>query len=141
MRMTRKSCRAFSNSGDIPPRRMKRPRALVILNTCSVRENADVRVFGNLGYFKNIKKTNPDLILAVCGCMMQQPAIVKRVKEDNPQVDIVFGTHNIHRFPELLANYQASGERVFEVLEDDDGLVEDIPVDPPATPSRATCPS
>ena len=111
------------------PTEDEKTAGLVILNTCSVRENADVRVFGNLGYFKNIKKTNPNLILAVCGCMMQQPAIVKRVKEDNPQVDIVFGTHNIHRFPELLANYQASGERVFEVLEDDDGLVEDIPVD------------
>lgn len=102
---------------------------LVVMNTCSVRENADVRFFGNVGNFKHIKKKNPDLILAVCGCMMQQPQIVKKIKEDNPQVDIVFGTHNLHRFPELLANYQAGGNRVIEIYDDDDGLIENLPVD------------
>ncbi|PKM61615.1 MAG: tRNA (N6-isopentenyl adenosine(37)-C2)-methylthiotransferase MiaB, partial [Firmicutes bacterium HGW-Firmicutes-4] len=60
---------------------------LVILNTCSVRENADERVFGNIGAYKTVKKTNPDLILAVCGCMMQQPEIVNQIVSKYPQVD------------------------------------------------------
>lgn len=102
---------------------------LVILNTCSVRENADVRVFGNIGEFKTVKKKNPDLILAVCGCMMQQPEIVKKITEKYPQVDIVFGTHNIHFFPEILNNYLVNGKRMVEILEDSDRIVEDIPVD------------
>ena len=102
---------------------------VVILNTCSVRENADVRVFGNLGAFKSYKKTNPEMVLAVCGCMMQQPHIVEEIKTKNPQVDIVFGTHNLHRFPELLTKHLTSDERVFEIFEDDDGLVENLPVD------------
>ena len=101
---------------------------LIIINTCSVRENADVRTFGNLGIFKHIKATeNPDQILAVCGCMMQQEEIVKKIKEKYPHVDIVFGTHNIHRFPELLGNYLAGGERVFEIWEDSDRIVEGLP--------------
>ncbi|MEF9919083.1 MAG: tRNA (N6-isopentenyl adenosine(37)-C2)-methylthiotransferase MiaB [Eubacterium sp.] len=102
---------------------------VVILNTCSVRENADVRVFGNLGTFKTVKKVNPDLILAVCGCMMQQPEIVKKIKEKYRQVDLVFGTHNIHKFPELLGNYINNGERIFDVWEDSDEIIENIPVD------------
>jgi tRNA-2-methylthio-N6-dimethylallyladenosine synthase len=103
---------------------------VVIINTCSVRENADVRVFGNLGKFKHIKATvNPDQVLAVCGCMMQQPEIVRQIKERYSQVDIVFGTHNIHRFPELLANHLAGEQRVFEIWEDADSPVEGIPVD------------
>jgi tRNA-2-methylthio-N6-dimethylallyladenosine synthase len=102
---------------------------LVILNTCSVRENADERVFGNIGAFKPIKKKNPDLILAVCGCMMQQPEIVKQIVAKYPQVDLVFGTHNIHQFPELLNNYLVNGKRLIEVWEDSDTIVEDLPTD------------
>ena len=102
---------------------------LVILNTCSVRENADERVFGNIGAFKTVKKTNPDLILAVCGCMMQQPEIVNQITRTYPQVDLVFGTHNIHQFPELLHNYLTNGKRLIEVWEDSDTIVEDLPVD------------
>ena len=103
---------------------------LVIMNTCSVRENADVRVFGNLGVFKHIKATvNPDQIVAVCGCMMQQPEIVRKIKEKYSQVDIVFGTHNLHQFPELLAAHLAGGERIFEIWEDSNTLAEGLPVD------------
>lgn len=102
---------------------------VVIINTCSVRENADVRVFGNLGAFKPIKKKNPEMVLAVCGCMMQQPEIVKKIKEKYPQVDLVFGTHNIHKFPELLGNYLQNGERIFDIWEDNLEIVEDLPVD------------
>lgn len=102
---------------------------LVILNTCSVRENADERVFGNIGAYKTVKKTNPDLILAVCGCMMQQPEIVNQIVTKYPQVDLVFGTHNLHQFPELLNNYMVNGKRLVEVWEDSDTIVEDLPVD------------
>lgn len=102
---------------------------VVILNTCSVRENADVRVFGNLGTFKFVKKVNPDLVLAVCGCMMQQPEIVKKIKEKYPQVDLVFGTHNIHQFPQMLGNYLQRGERIFEIWDDSSEIIEDLPVD------------
>ncbi|MGL4607326.1 MAG: tRNA (N6-isopentenyl adenosine(37)-C2)-methylthiotransferase MiaB [Eubacteriaceae bacterium] len=102
---------------------------LVILNTCSVRENADVRVLGNIGAFKTVKKTNTELILAVCGCMMQQPEIVREIKEKYPQVDIVFGTHNIHLFPEILNNYLVNGKQMIEVLEDSEEIIEDLPVD------------
>lgn len=102
---------------------------VVILNTCSVRENADVRVFGNLGTFKSVKKVNPDLVLAVCGCMMQQPEIVKKIKEKYPQVDLVFGTHNIHQFPQMLGNYLQRGERIFEIWDDSHEIIEDLPVD------------
>jgi len=102
---------------------------LVILNTCSVRENADERVFGNIGAFKTVKKANPDLILAVCGCMMQQPEIVNQITRTYPQVDLVFGTHNIHQFPELLHNYLTNGKRLIEVWADSDTIVEDLPVD------------
>jgi tRNA-2-methylthio-N6-dimethylallyladenosine synthase len=102
---------------------------VVILNTCSVRENADVRVFGNIGAYKTVKKTNPDLILAVCGCMMQQPEIVEKIKKTYPQVDIIFGTHNFHLFPEMLNNYLANGKRMIDVWDDSDTIVEDLPVD------------
>ena len=102
---------------------------VVVMNTCSVRENADERFFGNVGNFKHIKKKNPDLILAVCGCMMQQPAIVKQIKEKNPQVDIVFGTHNIEHFPQLLEEFIETRSRTIEIYDDDQGLVENLPVD------------
>lgn len=102
---------------------------VVIINTCSVRENADVRVFGNLGTFKPMKKKNPEMVLAVCGCMMQQPEIVKKIKEKYPQVDLVFGTHNLHKFPELLGNFLQNGERIFDVWEDNSEIIEDLPVD------------
>lgn len=106
----------------------KEDAGIVVINTCSIRENADVRVFGNLGAFKPLKKQNPDMILAVCGCMMQQPEIVDEIIKKHPQVDLVFGTHNIHRFPELLGNFLFNHERIIEVWEDNPGIAEDLPV-------------
>lgn len=102
---------------------------VIILNTCSVRENADVKVFGNLGHYKPLKKKNSNLILAVCGCMMQQNEIVERIKEKYPQVDLVFGTHNIHKFPELLANAQQSPRIVVDVWEDGGEIIESVPIE------------
>ncbi|RGD74605.1 tRNA (N6-isopentenyl adenosine(37)-C2)-methylthiotransferase MiaB [Anaerofustis stercorihominis] len=101
---------------------------LIIMNTCSVRENANNRFFGNLGNFKKLKKKKPDLILAVCGCMMQEGHIVKKIKEKYSFVDIVFGTHNISSLPSLLEECDAKRKLIVEVLEDSDKLAEGLPV-------------
>lgn len=76
---------------------------LVLINTCSVRDNADKRFFGTLGQIKKHKENDPDFVIGVCGCMMQQPRIVEEIKAKYPWIDIVFGTHNIHVFPALLS--------------------------------------
>ena len=101
---------------------------LIIMNTCSVRENANNRFFGNLGNFKKLKKKNSGLILAVCGCMMQEGHIVKKIKEKYSFVDIVFGTHNIASLPSLLEECDAKRKLIVEVLEDSDKLAEGLPV-------------
>ena len=75
---------------------------IAVINTCSIRENADKRFFGTLGQLKKIKEKNPDYMVCVCGCMMQQEHIRDTIKKKYPWVDIVFGTHNIERFPQLL---------------------------------------
>ena len=75
---------------------------LILFNTCAVREHACDRVFGNVGALKHIKKRRPDVLIAVCGCMVQQPHVAEKLKESYPFVGLVFGTHVIHRFPELL---------------------------------------
>ena len=74
----------------------------VILNTCAVRENAEDKVFGSIGFLKNIKKKRPDFVFGVSGCMVQQDSIVKAIMEKHPQVDLIFGTHNINNLPNLL---------------------------------------
>jgi tRNA-2-methylthio-N6-dimethylallyladenosine synthase len=101
--------------------------AIIVVNTCSVRENADNRFFGTLGQIKKIKEARPDTVTAVCGCMMQQQHIVDRIKETYPWVDIIFGTHNIHELPLLLRS--AVLERAKTVLIRDDGgdIVEGLP--------------
>lgn len=100
---------------------------LIIFNTCCVRENAELKVYGNIGALKNLKKKNTDLNIAVCGCMMQQPEIVELIKKKYPFVDLVFGTHNNHRFPELLANSQASNNMLVEVWEEEGEIIEGVP--------------
>lgn len=100
---------------------------LIIFNTCCVRENAELKVYGNIGALKNLKKKNNDLNIAVCGCMMQQPEIVSSIKKKYPFVDLVFGTHNIHRFPELLANSQTSNNMLVEVWEEEGEIIEGVP--------------
>ena len=90
---------------------------LVLINTCSVRDNADKRFFGTLGQMKRHKEQDPDFIIGVCGCMMQQPYIVTKIKEKYPWVDLVFGTNNIHRFPALLDDVLAENKREREQRE------------------------
>ena len=75
---------------------------IIIINTCSIRENADQRFFGTLGQLKKIKAKNPDFAVCVCGCMMQQDHVTTRIRRSYPWVDVIFGTHNIHEFPDML---------------------------------------
>ena len=75
---------------------------IIIINTCSIRDNADQRFFGTLGQLKKIKARKPDFAVCVCGCMMQQEHITERIRRSYPWVDVIFGTHNIHEFPDML---------------------------------------
>lgn len=103
---------------------------IIVINTCSVRENANNRFFGNLGNLKK-EKEKRDFIIAVCGCMMQQESVVKRIKEKYSFVDIIFGTHNIDSFSSLLDEREINGKRkdvLVEILPDTDVIAEDIPI-------------
>lgn len=98
---------------------------LAIYNTCAVREHAEQRVFGNVGALKGVKERRPDMIIAVCGCMTQQKQVAEKFKRSYPYVDLVFGTHVLPKFPEML--YKAmTGGRVFE-LGGEDVVTEGIP--------------
>lgn len=101
---------------------------VIIFNTCCVRENAELKVYGNLGELKALKKAKPDMVIAVGGCMMQQKGIPEIIKKKYPFVDIIFGTHNIHRFPELLNNSFQKNSTLIEVWEKEGEIIEDIPV-------------
>ncbi|MBQ9516975.1 MAG: tRNA (N6-isopentenyl adenosine(37)-C2)-methylthiotransferase MiaB [Eubacterium sp.] len=101
---------------------------LVIFNTCAVREHAEDRVFGNVGALKKYKLANPDVIIALCGCMMQQKHIAKRIYDSFPFVDLVFGTHVVHELPELLYKAMTRRKRVFELPDVDGVIAEGIPV-------------
>lgn len=101
---------------------------LIIFNTCAVREHAEDRVFGNVGALKSYKRENPDVIIALCGCMMQQKHIADKIKQSYPFVDLVFGTHVIHCLPELLYKALTGRKRVFEIPEMDGAIAEGIPV-------------
>lgn len=100
---------------------------IVIINTCSVRENADNRFFGTLGQLKKIKEKNPEFVACVCGCMMQQQHIIDQVKSKYPWVDLVFGTHNIHQFPQLLDNVINERKKIVDVWQDGGAIVEGLP--------------
>lgn len=107
---------------------LERDKANVaIINTCSVRENADKRFFGTLGQLKKIKKNNPDFTVCVCGCMMQQQHVIDSIKSKYPWVDIIFGTHNIHQFPQLLEKVMAEKEKVVNIWDDGGDIVEGLP--------------
>ena len=99
----------------------------VIYNTCTVRENANQRVYGRLGQLGRIKKKNPHMMIALCGCMMQEPEVVEKLKKSYRFVDLIFGTHNIFKFAELLATRMESGRTVIDIWKDTDKIVEDLP--------------
>lgn len=100
---------------------------VILLNTCAVRENAEEKVFGKIGYLKKLKRVNPDIIFGVCGCMAQEEVVIKRILEKHPQVDLIFGTHNIHRLPELLKAAMLEKERVIEVWSKEGDVIESLP--------------
>ena len=102
---------------------------IIIYNTCCVRENAENKVFGNLGELKHLKKENPDLIIAICGCMMQQEGMADKILKKFPHVNIIFGTHNAFKFPEYLNRVKTEGVQVKEIYNKETEIVEGIPVD------------
>lgn len=101
---------------------------LVLYNTCAVRENAENRVFGNVGALKALKRKNPDMVIAVCGCMVQQEHIAERMRKRFPYVDLIFGTHVLHRFPELLYTIYEKRQRTVCIPECDGVVAEGLPV-------------
>ncbi len=101
---------------------------IIIFNTCAVRENAEDRVFGNLGALKHEKRRNPNVIIGVCGCMVQQEHIVEKIKRSFPHVDLVFGTNALHTLPELIYRQLTERKREFYVPEGDGVIAEGLPI-------------
>ncbi|MCB6200207.1 tRNA (N6-isopentenyl adenosine(37)-C2)-methylthiotransferase MiaB [Extibacter muris] len=99
----------------------------VIFNTCTVRENANTRVYGRLGQLKPIKQKNPHMMIGLCGCMMQEAEVVEKLKKSYRYVDLIFGTHNIYKFAELIVSCFESGGMVIDIWNDTDKIVEDLP--------------
>lgn len=102
---------------------------VVLYNTCTVRENADTRVFGRLGYLNTIKKKNKEMIIGLCGCMGQEPHIVEKLKESYKFVDLIFGTFNVYKLAELLYVRITSGNSIIDVWEESKEFVELLPTE------------
>ena len=100
-----------------------------IYNTCTVRDNADQRVYGRLGHLNSLKKKNPHMKVALCGCMMQEPGTIEKIRKSYRFVDLVFGTHNIFKFAELLASVFEQKAMIVDIWEGTDKIVEDLPVE------------
>ena len=100
----------------------------IIFNTCAVREHAEDRVYGNIGKVKQLKKDNPKLIAAVCGCMAQQETVAEKIKKSYPYIDMVFGTQVFHRLPEFIYKRLNGSKRIFEQELLNEDIVENIPV-------------
>ncbi len=101
---------------------------VILLNTCAIREGAENKVFGFIGELKKLKTTNPDLIIGICGCMPQEEETINQIYQKYQQIDLMFGTHNIHRLPILLQEAQFSKEQIVEVWSEEGNVYEDIPV-------------
>ena len=101
----------------------------VIYNTCTVRDNANQKVYGRLGVLNGYKRKNPDMKIALCGCMMQEPSVIEKIKESYRFVDLIFGTHNIFKFAELLVTLFEQKGMVIDIWKDTDKIVEDLPVE------------
>ncbi|MCI5605213.1 MAG: tRNA (N6-isopentenyl adenosine(37)-C2)-methylthiotransferase MiaB [Clostridia bacterium] len=101
---------------------------VVIYNTCAVRENAEQKVFGRLGILKHIKQSRPEMIIGICGCMVQQEHITEKIKSVHEHVDLVFGTHALYRMPELLYKAMHQKKTVVEIESSDGEIAEDIPI-------------
>ncbi len=99
----------------------------LIMNTCTVRENANLRVYGRLGQLKKYKKKNPNMMIALCGCMMQESLVVEKIKQSYRHVDIIFGTHNVFKLAELIERRLDAKGMVIDIWEGTDEIVEDLP--------------
>ncbi len=100
----------------------------VLYNTCAIREHAEDRIYGNAGALKPIKKQNPNLIIALCGCMMQQSRVAEKIKNSYSFIDLVFGTHVAHKLPEFIYKILCTGKRVIDITESDGVIAEGLPV-------------
>ncbi|MCI8327416.1 MAG: MiaB/RimO family radical SAM methylthiotransferase, partial [Lachnospiraceae bacterium] len=100
----------------------------VIYNTCTVRENANNKVYGRLGYLNSQKKKNREMMIGLCGCMMQEPKVVEKIRTSYRFVDLVFGTHNIYKFAELLVSAFESDGMIVDIWKDTNQIVEDLPI-------------
>ncbi|MHC0037120.1 tRNA (N6-isopentenyl adenosine(37)-C2)-methylthiotransferase MiaB [Pseudoneobacillus sp. C159] len=100
---------------------------VILLNTCAIRENAENKVFGELGHLKSLKKERPDLLIGVCGCMSQEESVVNKILKTHQHVDMIFGTHNIHRLPNILQEAYMSKEMVIEVWSKEGDVIENLP--------------
>ena len=102
---------------------------VVIYNTCTVRENANLKIYGHLGHLKSIKKKNPELKIVLFGCMMQEPEVIEKIHKEYSFVDLVFGTHNFHKFPELFYRSLNTEGQIIDVWKESDEIVEGMPSD------------
>ena len=102
---------------------------LVLFNTCTVRENANTKLYGHLGHVKKAKEQNPEMIIGLCGCMMQEEQVVEKIRKSYPFVDLIFGNHNIFKLAELLKARADSGGMIVDIWKDTDQIVEDLPSD------------
>ena len=102
---------------------------LVFYNTCTVRDNANQRVYGRLGFVNNMKKKNPQKKVALCGCMMQEPSVIEKIQKSYPFVDLIFGTHNIYKFAELIVAMYSSDTMIIDIWKDTNQIVEDLPAE------------
>ncbi|QOS99798.1 tRNA (N6-isopentenyl adenosine(37)-C2)-methylthiotransferase MiaB [Brevibacterium sp. JNUCC-42] len=100
---------------------------VILFNTCAIREGAEDKVFGELGHMKHLKRNNPNLVLGLCGCMSQEEKVVNKVLRSYSEVDMIFGTHNIHRLPVLLRDAMFSKEMVIEVWSKEGDIIENMP--------------
>lgn len=101
----------------------------VLYNTCTVRDNANQKVYGRLGYLNSLKKKNPEMLIALCGCMMQEKTAVEKIKKSYPFVDVIFGTHNIFKLAELLYERLQKRKMVIDIWESTDDIVEELPAE------------
>ncbi len=99
----------------------------VLYNTCCVRENAEMKIFGKLGHLKALKRKKPNLMIALCGCMMQQDIVLEQLKKSYRYVDIIFGTYNIYKLPELMQTRFETGKSVIDIWDSHQDIVEDLP--------------
>lgn len=102
---------------------------VVIYNTCAVRENANLKIYGHLGHLKGIKKKKPEMKIVLFGCMMQEPEVIEKIHKDYSFVDLVFGTHNFHKFPELFYRSLNTEGQIIDVWKESDEIVEGMPAD------------